>query len=298
MNQEKPLIEDGEIEEHSEEIVAQPEMVTIVRKRKNEDTSVQTKTKRKSKKGIDTSTSSIEGEIHSDSKTSDSSASSASSSSPVISVDAETSEPSSKKSNKRRKVDTALDGAGAKQQASKLSKKEQAVQDFMLDILPALKKNLKQRKTQESQFKIKEHAEYFQPTSKAIPTYCLRLFFFLGTEEIICSRYGNFSGNKHMVKTDAGFNHASLLINHCDSITEEESSYLMKKYGTEWFKIPSKDAAMASSANHFGDKGLFKMILVGLYEDSFKNDTGEELQTINPILRYQPIKAKKEKERE
>lgn len=209
----------------------------------------------------------------------------------------EKTQSSSKKANKRRKVDDSSDGTVPKPSSSKLSKKEKAIQDFMLDILPTLKKNMKSQKTKQSPFRIREQNQYFDKGSKYLPTYLLPLFHFLGTEEITCSRYGNFDG-KHMVKTDFGFKHASLLINHCEELSSDERNYLMTKYGKEWFKIPSKDGVKAASANRYGDKGEFKIILVGVYEDSFLNDEGVEVMTINPILRYDPIKLTKKESKE
>jgi len=271
------------------------ESTTRSKKRKQGNSEGKTPTVRRKKSDKGASSSTVEGEVPQPSEETPPSTSPADSPSPNFPDDTEKVESAPKKTVKRRKVDSTPDGSGTKPNPPKLSKKEQAVQDFMLDILPALKKNLKQKKSQSQAFRIRDHGEYFTASSKFIPTYLLGLFHFLGVEEIVCSRYGNFD-SKHMVKTSAGFNHASLLINHCDSLGENEISYLMKKFGKEWFKIPSKDGVKASSANRYGDKGDFRVILVGLYEDSFRDSEGAEVFTINPILRYEPVKAKKEKE--
>lgn len=271
-----------------------PVVPTPSRKRKQGNIEGETPKIRRKKKEKAASIPTVEGEVSHSPKADDSSIASPDSSPPDLPNDSEKTEHAPKKTVKRRKVDNPPDGPSGKSYVTKLSKKEQAIQDFMFDILPALKKNLKQRKTQSDSFKIRDHGDYFSSSSKYVPTYMLSLFHFLGTEEVVCTRYGNFDG-KHMVKTTAGFNHASLLINHCDSLSENEVSYLMRKFGKEWFKIPSKDGVKASSANRYGDKGEFKIILSGIYEDSFLDAEGKEVLTINPILRYEPIKAKKEK---
>lgn len=292
---------DGKEEECPEEILAEPEVrlpvePTKTSRKRKQDAIPGGATKTRAKKTSKGATSPpVEGEVQHSPKTDDSTIINVDSPPSNVSNDTETSEPAPKKANKRRKVDSAPDGHTGKSGPSKLSKKEQAIQDFMLDILPALKKNMKQKKSQGQAFKIRDHGSYFTAGSKYVPTYLLSLYHFLGTEEVICSRYGNFD-SKHMVKTTAGFNHASLLINHCDSLAEAEISYLMKKFGKEWFKIPSKDGPKASSAHRYGEKGEFRVILIGMYEDSFMNEDGSEVFTINPILRYEPVKGKKEKE--
>jgi hypothetical protein len=289
-------IENDEAEEHSEESDSKstPVLETRVptRKRKQDNSEGETKKTRAKKKDKITMSSAVEGEVSYSPKADGSPNAASDSSPPDLPNDLEKNEPTTKKANKRRKVDNPSDGSAGKSTATKLSKKDQAIQEFMLDILPALKKNLKQKKTHNQSFKIRNHGDYFASNSTYIPTYLLSLFHFLGTEEIVCTRYGNFDG-KHMVKTTCGFNHASMLINHCDSLGESEVTYLMKKFGKEWFKIPSKDGVKAASANRYGDMGAFKIILIGLYEDSFMNSVGEEVLTINPILRYEPIKPKK-----
>jgi hypothetical protein len=131
-------------------------------------------------------------------------------------------------------------------------------------------------------------------SSKFKPTFILPLFNFLGKNEITCTRYGKFdNGKRHMVKTTNGYEHASLLMGHCD-FTPEESEFLMKKYYAEWYKIPSKDEAKVNAAQEFGNKGHFKVILTGLYEDSFLDSEGNKIFTVNPVLRYEPIKKERE----
>lgn len=203
---------------------------------------------------------------------------------------------------KRRKVSTMAENVEDSSQkpiphsSSKLSKKEKAVNDFMMEILPAMKKTLKQKKANSSPFHIKDHSEYFQASSHFKPTFCLSLFHFLGKNEIHCSRYGNFEG-KHLVKTHDGFKHVQLLLSHCDSLSEDECKYLMTRFGKEWYKIPSKDGVKAQSASKYGTRGEFKITLIGLYEDSFYSvDEDKEIKTINPILKYEPLTIK-EKEK-
>ena len=97
-----------------------------------------------------------------------------------------------------------------------------------------------------------------------------------------------------MVKCDNGFKHVSLLMGHCE-FAPDEAEFIMKKYGREWFKIPSKDETKVTAAQTFGDKGAFKIILTSVYEDCFIDKDGKKVMTINPVLRYEPIKAKETK---
>ncbi len=195
--------------------------------------------------------------------------------------------------NKRRKAEDTPEDNGAKPASAgpRKTKKEQALEQFMLSTLPALRKNMKHAKALQSSFKIRDHPEYFAANSSFIPTFILPLFHFLSKEEIICTKVADFDGKK-FVKTTAGFTHAAFISNQAVDLTEEDTQYLMKKYGKEWFKIPSKDFVKASSASKYGTKGEFKVTLIGLYEDSFKNDENEEIFTVNPILRYDPVIVK------
>jgi hypothetical protein len=197
---------------------------------------------------------------------------------------------------KKRKIDVAPAPDASDKPGAKKSKKDQTLEHFLLDTLPALRKNMKQAKIAQSSFKIRDHNDYFKANSRYIPTFILPLFHFLAKEEINCSKIADFDGKK-FVKTDAGFVHASFISHQAVDLTEEDVSYLMRKYGKEWFKIPSKDYVKAVSASKYGDKGEFKVTLIGVYEDSFVNSEGQEILTINPILRYDScVSKKKEKE--
>lgn len=188
--------------------------------------------------------------------------------------------------------------------APKKSKKDQLLEDFMMHQLPALRKEIKLRKKEEHSFNIRDYPDYFKPSSKIRPTYCLSLFNFLGKNEIECTQYGVFEGNKHLVKTIDGFNHMNLILSSVgpDLISPEEAEHMMKRFGKEWFKIPAKDAPRVSTAFRFGDQHRFRVVLTGIYEDSFFGEEGE-IYTANPILRYEairpsPQKVKKEKKKE
>lgn len=167
---------------------------------------------------------------------------------------------------------------------------EKAISQFLTDILPALKKEMVKRKKES--FSWEPYLPYFKADSGYIQTFILPLFRFLEKDEIICNRYGLFD-NRHMVKTSAGFERVMLLSRHCD---EEEFSpdvqqYLTKRFGKEWFKIPSKDGFRAKAASASGYEGCFKVILTGLFEDSFQDvTTGETVYTINPSLMYEPCR--------
>jgi hypothetical protein len=198
----------------------------------------------------------------------------------------------SAKRKRKGKADVSNSSEGGEQNSNpiaKKSRKDQIVDDFILTQLPALRKEIKLKKKVEKQFNIREYPQYFVQNAKCIPCYLLPLFHFLGRSEIVCSQYGVFNGNKHMVKTTEGFNHVGILTSSCPDISAEEASYLMTRFGREWFKIPAKDQARVASAYRYGDKHEFKVILSGIYEDSFFDDEGFEVFTINPVLRYEAV---------
>lgn len=174
------------------------------------------------------------------------------------------------------------------------SKKELLLEDFVVNQLPAMKKEIKLKKKGQKSFNVRDYPQYFKANSGFMPTYCLSLFNFLGKNEILCTHYGIFHNpTRHMIKTVEGFNHANLLLTSLgvDALTGDETEHIMKKFGTEWFKIPAKDEPRVSSAYRFGDKHQFKVILTGIYEDSFFDEDGEEIITANPVLRYEPYRA-------
>jgi len=171
----------------------------------------------------------------------------------------------------------------------KKKKKEEAFSQFITDVLPSLKKEMVRKKKEA--FDWEKYSVYFKPDSGYMPTFILPLFRFLLTDEIICDRYGNFE-NKHRVKTIVGHKRVMDLSEHSDvlELTPEMLHYFSRRYGVEWFKIPSKDGFRAKAAAAAGFEGQFKVILTGLYEDSFTdNTTGQEIVTINPTLMYEPV---------
>jgi len=177
---------------------------------------------------------------------------------------------------------------------AKKSRKEQILEDFMITQLPALRKEIKLKKKEQAAFNVRDYPQYFKSGGDFTPTYCLSLFGFLGKNEIVCTQYGAFDGNRHMVKTTDGFNHVSLIIaslGASDTLSPEEMEHMMKRFGREWFKIPAKDAPRVSSAYRFGDGHHFKVVLTGIYEDSFFGENGVEIKTANPVLRYEPVRA-------
>jgi len=174
--------------------------------------------------------------------------------------------------------------------ASAKKRTEKALGQFLSDVLPALKKEMSNRKKEP--FSWENYSAYFKPDSKYLATFILPLFKFLEKDEIICNRYGNFE-NRHMVKTTAGFDRVMLLSRHCDpeDLTPDVQQYLSQRYGREWFKIPAKDGFRAKAAAASGYDGCFKVVLVGLFEDSFvDSQTGETILTINPSLMYEPLR--------
>ena len=173
----------------------------------------------------------------------------------------------------------------------KMKKTEKAIGQFLSDILPNLKKEMVKKKKEP--FSFAGYEAVLKPDSGFVQTYLLPLFKFLEKDEIICSRYGCFE-NRHMVKTNAGFERVMILSRCCDSedLTAEMLSFLTQRYGKEWFKIPAKDGFRAKAAASTGFGGCFKIILVGLYEDTFQDKTtGETIHSINPSLIYEPCRA-------
>ena len=173
--------------------------------------------------------------------------------------------------------------------ATKKKKKEQAFTQFITDVLPSLKKEMIRKKKEA--FDWDDYSKYFRPDSGYVATFMLPLFRFLLTDEIVCDRYGNFD-NKHRVKTAVGHKRVMDLSENSDvlELTPEMIHYFNKRFGVEWFKIPSKDGFRAKAAAAAGYEGQFKVILTGLYEDSFTdNATGKEVVTINPTLMYEPV---------
>lgn len=173
--------------------------------------------------------------------------------------------------------------------ATKKKKKEQAFTQFITDVLPSLKKEMIRKKKEA--FDWEDYSKYFRPDSGYVATFMLPLFRFLLTDEIVCDRYGNFD-NKHRVKTAVGHKRVMDLSENSDvlELTPEMIHYFNKRFGVEWFKIPSKDGFRAKAAAAAGYEGQFKVILTGLYEDSFTdNATGKEVVTINPTLMYEPV---------
>lgn len=167
---------------------------------------------------------------------------------------------------------------------------EKTLGQFLTDMLPALKKEMVRHKKEV--FSWETYMPYFRPDSKYVSTFCLPLFRFLEKDEIICSRYGCFE-NRHMVKTSAGFDRVMLLSRNLDSdeFPPDVQQYLTQRFGREWFKIPSKDGFRAKAAAASGYEGQFKVILVGMFEDSFQDtSTGEMVYTINPSLMYEPLR--------
>ena len=173
--------------------------------------------------------------------------------------------------------------------ATKKKKKEQAFTQFITDVLPSLKKEMIRKKKEA--FDWDDYSKYFRPDSGYVATFMLPLFRFLLTDEIICDRYGNFD-NKHRVKTAVGHKRVMDLSENSDvlELTPEMIHYFNKRFGVEWFKIPSQDGFRAKAAAAAGYEGQFKVILTGLYEDSFTdNVSGKEVITINPTLMYEPV---------
>lgn len=204
-----------------------------------------------------------------------------------------------KKAKRKRKAASAEEGVlegkdKLSEKPSKKSKKEQLVEDFVMGQLPALRRSMNTRKKQQGVFQIREYSHYFDAKSAFTPTFLLPLFHFLGKNEITCTRYGQFD-MRHMVKTTDGFNHVSFLMANC-SLTEDEGNFLMKKFGKEWYKIPAKDQGRVATCVRDGDRGEFRIELVGIYEGSFRDDEGNMIKTINPSLRYYPVKQTKKEE--
>lgn len=172
---------------------------------------------------------------------------------------------------------------------SRKKKRDEAVSQFLKDVLPSLRKEMKRSKKEKVDLSL--YSDYFNgkhASKKA--TYILPLFHFLGKDEIHCTRYGQFD-NRHLVKTIDGFNHSIFLGEQCgDALSENEVQYIMKRFGREWHKIPARDSFRVSNASRSGTNGEFKIVLNGILEDSFYDKEKDVwISTLNPVLDYIPI---------
>lgn len=203
------------------------------------------------------------------------------------------------KRKRKAKTEAAPDSSDGTQPPappSKKSRKDKLLDDFLMTQLPALQKDVKLKKKDQVAFHIRDYADYFKAGSEWTPTYCLALFNFLGKNEILCDKYGVFQGNRHCVKTLDGFNHANLIQSNAGHmLSPEETTFMMQRYGKEWFKIPPKDAPHVSTAYRFGDGHQFKVIIYGIEEGSFFGKEGKEILSLTPKLRYEAYKAPPEK---
>lgn len=194
--------------------------------------------------------------------------------------------PTTSTSDKKRKRSDSSSSSLKK----KKSKKDLIVSDFVSNMLPALRKEMKLKKKSSkiNLFNLRDYERYFKGDSDFIATYSLSLFHFLDKNEILCTQYGCFDQKKHLVKSSDGFNHLNLLIHAIgDEITPEENSIMMTRYGREWFKIPPQDGPKAKTASRYGYNGQFKIVLISVYEDSYKDkESGIEIHTLCPIYRY------------
>lgn len=170
-------------------------------------------------------------------------------------------------------------------------KGEAAVKHFIDSVLPALRKEMAKKK--KNVFKLDDHADLFLPNSPIRPAYLLPLFHFLGKNEILCDKFREFD-SKAMVHTKDGFNQCMKINKYStpDVISEHELTEIMKRFGKEWHKIPAKDKVRVAAAIRAGASGEFKIILSGIYYDSFYDDKGEEIKIAVPILNYEGIRAK------
>jgi len=201
-----------------------------------------------------------------------------------------------KRKAKAEEAPSSSDGAPAPAPPTKKSRKDKLLDDFLITQLPALQKDVKLKKKDQVAFHIRDYADYFKPGSEWTPTYCLALFNFLGRNEILCDRYGVFEGGRHSVHTVDGFTHANIIQSSVgDMLSPEETTFMMQRYGKEWFKIPPKDAPHVSTAYRFGDGHQFKVIIYGIEEGSFFGKNGEEILSLYPKLRYEAYKAPPEK---
>lgn len=210
-------------------------------------------------------------------QTSSSSSTDSSSSTPPLVVTTPISKPSSSSAAKKKHL--------------------KGMEQFLSDVLPNLKKEMLRKKKEP--FDLAAYNDYFKSDSGYLATFILPLFHFTAKNEVICTRYGNFDG-KHAVKTTAGFDRVMLISKNSDpeQFTPELEAYCMQRFGREWFKIPSKDSFRAKAAASAGHDGQFKVVLTGVYFDSFISKENTEVETINPILAYEPVRPpppKKEK---
>jgi hypothetical protein len=201
-----------------------------------------------------------------------------------------------KRKAKTEAAPSSSDGTQPPAPPTKKSRKDKLLDDFLMTQLPALQKDVKLKKKDQVAFHIRDYADYFKAGSEWTPTYCLALFNFLGKNEILCDRYGVFEGGRHSIHTVDGFTHANIIQSSVgDMLSPEETTFMMNRYGKEWFKIPAKDAPHVSTAYRFGDGHQFKVIIFGIEEGSFFGKDGKEILSLTPKLRYEAYKAPPEK---
>lgn len=178
-------------------------------------------------------------------------------------------------------------GGIIKKKSGKSSKVQKEAELFMADVLPNLRKEMVQKKR--ANFDLTSFSDYFHTDSGYVPTFILPLFHFIGKSEVICSRYGAFD-KRHCVKTSAGVDKVMWVSRNIDqsNLTEELMAYLNQKYSPEWYKIPSTYAARAKAASLAGFEGKFKTVLTNIYFDNFINREGVKVETINPVLSFEP----------
>lgn len=176
----------------------------------------------------------------------------------------------------------------ARKQKVESIKKRKEVDMFVEDYLPNLKKEMLVKK--KPSFDLSKYADYFKPDSGYVATFILPLFHFIGKNEIVCTRYGNYNG-KECVKTNAGFNRVMWVSANQKKmgIDEDVMNYLNRRFSAQWYKIPYRDAFRAKAVASTGHEGKFKVILTNVYTDSFVNKEGETVQTLNPVLSFEPI---------
>jgi len=187
-------------------------------------------------------------------------------------------------------LDSSPAGGISKKKSKKATnqKMQKEAELFINDVLPNLRKEMVRKK--KVNFDLKEYATYLKPDSGFVPTFCLPLFHFMGKNEILCTRYGLYDG-KHSVKTTAGHDRVMWVSKNIkqDQLSEEMMTYMNRRFSPEWYKIPSSYGLRAKAAANNGHEGKFRVILVNVYFDSFINKEGEKVETINPVLAFEPV---------
>ena len=122
---------------------------------------------------------------------------------------------------------------------------------------------------------------------KNILTSLLPLFHFLQQTVILCDGFQQWE--RPNVSTNEGIDRLDQLSSRED-ISDQDHLFLMNSFGKRWWKIPARDINRVKTA--FSITGTVKVHLMKIEKSSFYNNiTGELINCLNPVMRYEPYVA-------